>query len=324
MHTDLLVVSRALCSFRRITLSSGSRNAIKAELLKAKRESVSDYDVCQIVQDPVNRKAASVWTWTVADDLDLGQENHSIVSLPETLAREPMQEGRRLVQCLEGVEGQIWQDGALIASRWWQQEPDQGQWITFLRSARQISGEEETMPPPVQDVPWRSDLPVLRSTINALQAYATPVRLLFMVGIIFGAMVLYNGAQYLHYVSATKGIQAQINARKGLVSEVLKERNRAVQSLRMIDKLGQFGSPLTLLYGVTGILEKVQGKNTKLTKFTLFDNQLTMQITGEPDQDGATLVKKLESDDALENVTVNFKPRNKVEIKGQLAVRPAN
>jgi hypothetical protein len=53
--------------------------------------------------------------------------------LPELLLQEPMRLGLRLQQGLEGVEAQQWQDGVLVASRWWPAAPDAQDWADFRR-----------------------------------------------------------------------------------------------------------------------------------------------------------------------------------------------
>lgn len=322
VHTDLLVVSRALCSFKRITLPSSSRNAVKAALLQARREASSEANLLQIEQDPSNRKMAGLWTWPVSENTAEGGKQPTR-SIPETLARQPMQSGRRLVQCLEGIEGQVWDNGALIASRWWPEVPGQGQWLTFLRSARLKPDEVSLALPPVSEVPWRANLPFFHSAVDALQTFASPARLLMATGLIFGAIFIYSSAQYIRYTQTLHSLQAQIALRKETVSDVLAQRNKAIHNLRAVNKMADIGVPTALLAGLAAVLEKVQGKDMRIIRFSLSDNQLQVRVKGQPDLDGAAMVKSLESDDALEQVSVNFKPNKMVEISATLAAGKA-
>lgn len=41
----------------------------------------------------------------------------------------------RLQRCTQGWEGQAWRQGALQASHWWAQPPQEAQWLNFLRGA---------------------------------------------------------------------------------------------------------------------------------------------------------------------------------------------
>jgi len=55
--------------------------------------------------------------------------------LPETLVQSQGKDGCRLLDLGDGFEGQRWEQGRLLASRWWQAEPDEVAWATFMRSA---------------------------------------------------------------------------------------------------------------------------------------------------------------------------------------------
>ncbi len=288
-------------------------------MLQAERDAASGGNVSQIEQDQKNRKLAGLWTWPLPEqssDEYLAAKPTS--SIPETLTRQSMQDGRRLVQCLEGVEGQVWEDGCLMASRWWPGAPSQSQWVTFLRSARLKTDEISLEPPRVVEVPWRTNLPFARGAVDAVQVFATPMHLLVAVGVIFGALLVYNGVQYTRYTQTLKNLQAQVIARKEVVSDVLKERNKAVLNLRSIEKMGGIGSSTALLYGLAGTLEKIEGDGLEIVKLTLLDNQLGVRIKGEPENDGASLVKELEADPALAQVSVNFTSGNVIDIKAVL------
>lgn len=55
-------------------------------------------------------------------------------------------DARQLLELQNGIEGRIWKDGRLAASRWWPAMPALVEWQTFLRSAGQDSGNEGQLP----------------------------------------------------------------------------------------------------------------------------------------------------------------------------------
>ena len=63
---------------------------------------------------------------------DLDPEHTQLV--PESLLRKPDEDGVHLIACIEGVEGQVWREGLLRASRWWPSLPDEEEWALFLHS----------------------------------------------------------------------------------------------------------------------------------------------------------------------------------------------
>lgn len=76
---------------------------------------------------------AHVWSW-LPDDTTGARERAAWV--PESLLRvRPPADGPRLVEQVEGVEGQVWRGGDLVASQWWPAAPPAASWHAFLRSA---------------------------------------------------------------------------------------------------------------------------------------------------------------------------------------------
>lgn len=108
-------------------------------------------------------KRALVWCW---DDEKVKQ---AIIAnglkpkrtwvLPETVLRDPIENGVTLTRCIEGYEGQFWRDSRLAHNRWWRELPNEEQWLMFQRDAGISAGEQSIMPPeprlaPLNSVPW--------------------------------------------------------------------------------------------------------------------------------------------------------------------------
>ncbi|PHS29123.1 MAG: hypothetical protein COA85_02005 [Robiginitomaculum sp.] len=289
--------------------------------MQAKREASSEANVSKIEQDQVDRKMAGLWTWPMPEREAVADKTPAARSIPETLARVPMHSGRRLVKCLEGVEGQIWGDGSLVASRWWPDVPNQKQWVVFLRSARLKTNEISLSPPHLEEVPWRANLSFVDSAVDAARTYATPMRLFIATSMLLVSLTLYAGMQYLHYTRTLQNLHSQIAARKEIVSDVLVQRNKAIQNLQVINHIANFGKPTALLAGLAGGLGKVQGDDMSLVRITLRDNQLRLRLKGKSDINGAALVKLLENDPALESVSVVSNPNKIIEISAKLATK---
>lgn len=319
IHPDQWVLSRALCSFRRITLANGSRDALKAAVLQAARQAPAEKNEAHIEQDIGNKKAAGLWTWAALEHDGESLKAGPLSAIPETLARQPLDTGIRLVQCLEGVEGQVWEAGVLLASRWWPAPPQQNQWAAFLRASRVNISVVSVDVPDVAQVPWRTHLPVFNSTRDTVRAFATPARCFFAVMMLLTSMLVYNGAQYVRYAQSARSLEAKNEDRKKIVSDVLAERNKAVENLQAIDRLARMGTNTALLQGVAAILEKVQGEGMRLARFTLIDGQLSVRLYGKPETRGAALVSLLEADEAVREISVNFKFNDEVEVSALLS-----
>jgi len=94
---------------------------------------------------------AQVWIWTPPDGVE---PDAAAVLVPEAALRAaPVSaEVERLVAMREGVDGQVWRDGCLVASRWWPSVPEAPAWWQFLRSSG-VSIEGRPDVPAVDDAP---------------------------------------------------------------------------------------------------------------------------------------------------------------------------
>ena len=70
----------------------------------------------------------------------------------------------RLVSLSDGVEGQVWRSGQLLATRWWAAPPAPDAWKHFLRSAsvEPQSPRPEVMPIELASMPWGRSFQRLR------------------------------------------------------------------------------------------------------------------------------------------------------------------
>lgn len=94
---------------------------------------------------------AQVWIWTPPEG---AEPDAAAVLVPEASLRAApaSPDAERLVAMREGVDGQVWRDGRLVASRWWPSAPEAPAWWQFLRSSGVgVEGRPEV--PAVEDAP---------------------------------------------------------------------------------------------------------------------------------------------------------------------------
>ena len=75
--------------------------------------------------------------------------------VPEVLLREPIDDGVRLIDGIDGVEAQRWQQRVLVASRWWPEAPSASEWRNFLHAAKATPEVAADAVPAVQRPMWR-------------------------------------------------------------------------------------------------------------------------------------------------------------------------
>jgi hypothetical protein len=151
------VVSRSLCGFRLFRLANVGRNELRdAAALKAREW--APYAETGYHLD-LTGEAARIWVWDAARVRDAmqatGVRPGRITALPETALQARHEDGLHLVECLEGVEGQLWAEGELKASRWWAEPPSPEQWLEFVRATGVVVHAPPGLPP-LEQPAWRS------------------------------------------------------------------------------------------------------------------------------------------------------------------------
>ena len=140
---ERILISRALCHFEVMQAPAGGQGfrATQAALLAAKsRTPITNPDF----HFDWREDQIGVWSW----DRTLIQSITDFEGevFPETVLHQPLLNGSRLVQVIDGFEGQLWRDNRLEASRWWPTEPDNTQWALFGRTARMTENEMQLPP----------------------------------------------------------------------------------------------------------------------------------------------------------------------------------
>lgn len=142
------VAPRGECQYRQHDFNHlPSRQRAAAAALHVKRFMPSVDALARIGwQDGI----AHFWIWE--KPLPAAQKGR-IRWMPESALRRPLiANGQHLLQCLVGVEGQVWEDGRLLASQWWPVVPAIETWQRFLRGAS-IALDRAPVMPAVQRLP---------------------------------------------------------------------------------------------------------------------------------------------------------------------------
>ena len=149
------VLSRPLYRFGRFDLKLVAK-AQRNQALRIQIRQWSPYANTDqyVVWDHEN---ALVWAWD-ADRLnaDIAGQNlrsESTRVIPESLLHPPLLSGLRLVACLDGFEGQLWQGSLPVHSRWWPNPPNDKEWLNFQRDGG-INPDQTHGVPLVQTLPW--------------------------------------------------------------------------------------------------------------------------------------------------------------------------
>jgi hypothetical protein len=202
------------------------------------------------------KQAALVWVWDKAtlQEAQHAQQINLIKVLPETLLRPTLEEGAQVVACLEGVEGQVWRQHHLIASRWWSQLPSIAEWQIFLR-ANHLS--PDTVLPDVinselKPQPWAKSAKMDRS------ALLRDERLWFFLGInLFAALLIWEWVPIWQLKNSIADLEQQTQKVSEQAVPILTARNQALNTQQQIETLQgliRYPSQLEIMAKAAGVM----------------------------------------------------------------------
>jgi len=316
----LCLIPRSDCAFRRVKLKGRGKAARQAVLMKVRKEALSHETEFRIEDDKSANKAgahkAGVWSYA-------RPQNYTGRTLPESLARQELQDGAHLIKALSGLEGQIWQDGDLQASRWWGDIPDQTQWDRFIQASEtKISPIFHTRPA-VQSVDFRKDLPLFEFSAERLSKTFSPVNIGAIMATAVGCASLYLGAQYIHHSLTLSAAQSDIESITDHTAEILSQRRRALGNMAAARKTDVIDYNTALLQGFADICAPFDNTGLSLISFRLRDQKMEAVFEGEADLSVPEIVTALEAMPSLKDVNINLGSRQNIVVQAVLVPRPA-
>ena len=199
---------------------------------------------------------ALVWMWD-ANRLQTSLDEHKLTLgrvriIPETLLHQPHDGGIYLHECMEGFEGQIWHDQALIFNRWWAQIPDSSEWLSFQRDAGVLPEQQlHAVPAPLalawQEQTW-SKCENLGDTAGAGERGE-----LYMLAVGVTALVLvtiWYAANLLKLQQAHETRVAELRALEQRAEPIRLARGQALEELARVSALQSvslYPDPLSLM-----------------------------------------------------------------------------
>lgn len=255
---------------------------------------------------------ALVWAWrteAVATAMAAeGVDRERIEALPETVLQpRPAVDGSRLVACLEGFEGQVWNGGVLLASRWWPTEPDATQWRVFERDAGLQPDDQGAAALAVQSVglasePWQrsQSLDQGASTASRRERWAVQG-----AAVALAAMTFWYGAQLVKLSRAKERIAIEQQELLRQAQPLLAARGEALEAM----------SRLRALHGITArypeqvvlmakVAEAMPRDGTFLKAWDFADNKLKVQISSAGAVQTSEWIRRFESLGPFRNVQI--------------------
>lgn len=213
--------------------------------------------------------------------------------LPETLLRSPMQDGVRLMHCGEGFEGQVWQQGTLVHSRWWSHTPSAEDWLMFQRDASIAPEAQQYQPPaaqsnPLNVRPWLTTAGDRADTNqNEWLVVAVSFLLLMLPTLWYGINLYKTHQSKRHYQIVLAQLKQQ-------VEPIMLARSQALDYLvriRSFHAINQYPEQLTLMSKVAGVLPN---DKSYLKEWNFQSGKLKITLASPNEIASSTLISNLQ------------------------------
>lgn len=320
---NVAIVDRSQCRLERVWTPARNREGIEAARMQVAQDLLQE-DETAFFEPSAEISAGYVNVWICQiGDLPPGSDK-STIWIPESFLKEPGRDGPRVVPCKDGYEGQIWDDGALVSTRWWPVPPDARAWQFFVEGTDAGSGLPMNTAidwlevPGVQSIDWRKNLSLFSLGKESLQRAFSPQRLaaaaLVLLAIPFG----YLGGAELKTQRLTADIQATLAP--------LVDKNRLIEasqqdafsarafSLAMQER----SSSMILVDALSELPLAAGGKPVTISFVGLSENQLEVHLTGADANSVPDIVTKLDNSDTWQNVSGAVNRTGAVVLKGSI------
>lgn len=300
------IVARSLCRFFTVPLLREVSRSRQLDMLALEVKRLSPFEETGSHLH-MGDDFAGIWLWdqavTRAAATAIGAEMSGLRVVPETAMLPPGTDGARLIETLDGIEGQHWVAGCLAASRWWRVVPDDHAWVRFQRGAslapERLGG---AAPQPIQ-LPWLTRPWTRTRQPRSFDLAETDMRLV-AASIAAALMIVYGyqGAEWLRVTGNVGELGDEIGRRSAAIEPLLDARTRALDNqsaIRVLSELDRFPRQLSLMARVTEVLPAGQ---TRLTDWVYDRDQLDLGIAGDQPLDVVKLVRSLERLDHFKSV----------------------
>lgn len=314
----VFVIPRSLCSFTRSKLPAASNKGIQAAKLQASRNQRYTNPHIRVEPDGKGASSASIWSWDSSFLTDDNKKLSDLICIPETLARVPGKDGVRLVRCAQGLEGEIWQEGTLTASRWWRDLPSQQDWRLFLRAGKLRDHDTSQAVPDPVSVPWRDDLPVVDNTPEHLSLTFSPVRIMIAATAILAFFASVQLSQQFLFNNRIETIKEKLEVVSRENRDAYRTRAEALAALNIVNNKSNLDDPLELLRVIVTLTETIPTSTAELANITIAEQRMEARFRVQETPDITQIVSELEQSPIFTDVFIESPNRNSFSINASV------
>jgi hypothetical protein len=303
-----VVLARSRCRFKWFRLSALPA-AERLDALRVQARAWQPFDDSAYVLSLRGETGLAVAWDRLSVQRDLHAAGHDASRcrlLPETLMRQASPDGAHLVQCMGGVEGQIWREGWLCASRWWPSLPVVHDWRLFLYSNESSAHDlAKVDPPALIDVP-RSDKPSLSLESldgGSAQARGLEGRLMALCGLAIVVCAAALARQTWELQQSIARSEAAIVALRQSAAAVLVSRDQALAKAAEARQIAAWLTEIQPIEVLVHLHEMISKSGAQIKEMDLTGNKLRLGLQLSPQSTRSGLVKDFQAGGWFKGVT---------------------
>ena len=286
---EQVIISRALCHFEPAAAPRARSDFRALQAVELAKTARTPY------RNPAyhldwGEGSVGVWSWPadLTDKLD-GFEGRAA---PETVLKD-RGDGPRLVRCLDGFEGQVFENGELVASRWWPLQPDETQWRSFVRGARGDIDAGSPAPITLDMAAAARPAPLLQRLDGLRRSGWRDIAALAVVA--FLAPGLFLAGQAVHLCLQARSLSSELEVLREDAAELSAARSAAQQSIATLQTYSAAIDTPHPAFLLAEFIDVITQFEADLSEFEVRDGRLTAAISTPSGFQPAPLVQALEN-----------------------------
>ena len=259
------------------------------------------------VQWQGNKASVYAWDGTEVNDAiaAAGEDPGRVTPWPETFFRPPGFDAAGLAEMSEGLEGQVWKQGLLVATRWWPEAPPAREWVMFLRGAGLDLTRDPASLRPAQSnselltAPWTSQ----NTPISNIWGLVQNSRVAAIAATIIAAPFFYFIAEAAVLSVGTLRAESAIAGMNGANQSLRADRSSALANLDAVSSylsLEKFPPQFDLIAAATDL---IKDKKVSIAEWGFDSGNLDLVLQADHPLDAALFIEAFEKDDHFSGVS---------------------
>lgn len=264
-----------------------------------------------------------LWFWenqrvrTICEKHGLDFSNLQLA--PESVCFPKVKEGAVLLNCLQGVEAQLWHQGLLLDSAWWPEVIDTSTWQRWRPTAAAATGARaelaawpEALPPVSQQLGGRNSATTLsepwahnilgKKWWHALKEIRGE-KLQLIAGGMLMLCVSYLGTQWWILQTQQHSVETKIATLSPLIEPLNAARSKAMESQQWVNKLAGLRSQDDVRDLLKSLQPVLQQQEAALREFEYLDGEVRLMLVPiGTELNIVTLTQELEALPKLSNI----------------------